>query len=105
MKLRVLPKAALDLEEASFYYELESGEELAVRFESAVAETFLFLRKNPHVGTLTDFGNPRLGNLRRWRVRDFESYLVFHRLDDGTLEVVRVLHGARDLDQIFEDEG
>jgi plasmid stabilization system protein ParE len=50
---------------------------------------------------------PGLGHGRRevkdaryrfWRVH---SYLVAYRLDGRTLVVVRVLHGARDLRQVF----
>ena len=103
--LRILPRADQDVDEAADYYAEEGGLDLGLRFLQAVEETFNFLRDNPHVATATDFGNPRLKGMRRWRVTDFESYLVFHRLDDGALEIIRVLHGARDLDEIFEANG
>ena len=32
------------------------------------------------------------------------SYLIFYRLDDDTLHIVRILHGARDAVTLFMDE-
>lgn len=42
-------------------------------------------------------------NIRSWVVTEFTSYLIFYReLPDGSgVEIVRVLHGARDLDALF----
>jgi toxin ParE1/3/4 len=37
-------------------------------------------------------------------VKDFENYLVFYRSTDVGIEVLRVLHGARDVDAIVQDE-
>ena len=39
-----------------------------------------------------------------WPIPRFEKYLIFYRFNDDTLEVIRVLHGARDLTRIFETE-
>ena len=39
--------------------------------------------------------------MRYFRVRGFESYVIFYRpLSDG-IEVVRVLHGAQDLENML----
>ena len=36
-----------------------------------------------------------------WRVKGFEKYLVFYRpLKDGIV-VLRVIHGARDIEDLF----
>lgn len=39
--------------------------------------------------------------MKRWPVG---SYLVLHRLVPGGIEVVRVVHGARDLDALDLDQ-
>ena len=39
--------------------------------------------------------------MRRWPVKDFENWLVFYLPKRDGVEIVRVLHGARDLDSIF----
>jgi toxin ParE1/3/4 len=44
-----------------------------------------------------------LGEVRQWRIKDFEDYLIFYRLQETTLEVLRVLQGSRDLMGLLED--
>jgi plasmid stabilization system protein ParE len=43
-------------------------------------------------------------DLRSFRIRDFDNYLVFYRSVPGGIEVFHVLHGARDLEAFFADE-
>jgi len=103
-KLRVLPKARADLVESSFFYELETGEALARRFESAAEESFEQVVENPGVGSPTRFRSARLQGLPVSRIRGFEKHLVLYREVDDAVEVVRVLHGARDIEAILESE-
>lgn len=42
-----------------------------------------------------------MGEVRQWRIKDFQEYLVFYRILDERVEILRVLHGARDLDGIL----
>lgn len=39
-----------------------------------------------------------LPGLRSFRVKDFANHRIFYRPREQGIEVVRVLHGARDLD-------
>ena len=48
--------------------------------------------------------NPRLEGLRVWRIQGFEKHLIFYRPVADGIEIVRVLHGARDLDRLLESE-
>lgn len=41
---------------------------------------------------------PRVGALRR---RVFERYLIFYQTDHATVTIVRILHGARNYEQIL----
>ena len=41
------------------------------------------------------------GHYRVWRVEGFERYLIFYRPVGSGIEVVRVLHAARDFPTIF----
>ncbi|TAE49913.1 MAG: type II toxin-antitoxin system RelE/ParE family toxin, partial [Oscillatoriales cyanobacterium] len=34
---------------------------------------------------------------------DFQDYLIFYRIQDDRVEVLRVLHGARDLEDILSN--
>ena len=31
----------------------------------------------------------------------FGRYTIFYRLDDGVVDIIRILHGARDLDSLL----
>jgi len=58
----------------------------------------------PHMGPARVFRNPRLRDLRIWPIRGFEKIVIFYRPIEGGIEVVRVLHGARDVKGILEEE-
>lgn len=45
-----------------------------------------------------------LEGMRRFRVKGFENFLVFYLPGREGIDVVRVLHGARDIVSIFADE-
>jgi len=92
-----------DLTEAYLYIGADSPD-AAERLLDAVEEAVQFLLENPGVGRLRDFRSPRAQGVRSWVVKGFQSYLVFYRPDGDDLEVVRFLHGARDLPRLLEDE-
>ena len=48
--------------------------------------------------------HPRFAGLRVWRIQGFPNHLIFYRPIDGGIEVVRVLHAARDIDRALESE-
>jgi toxin ParE1/3/4 len=75
--------------------------ELAERYFAAVAATCLHLVGHPRSGVVYDSGITRLKGLRRIPVKGFENYLVFYLPHQGGIDVIRVLHGARNIDNIF----
>lgn len=74
-----------------------AGEARALRFLQAAEDTFTALAARPLMGRAVDFDHPRLTGMRRWRVRDFEPYLIFYFPRDHGVEIVRVVYGTRDL--------
>ena len=100
----VLPAADQDLDDQAGYLAREASLELALRFYDAAAETFAFLARTPLVGELRESRNPLFAGIRIWRVTGFEKHLVFYRPVEGGIEVVRVLHGHRDIDAILGPE-
>ena len=56
----------------------------------------------PVMGINTSFSDSADRNLRRWRIRGFENFLIFYRLIEDGIEVIRVLHGAREIERLFE---
>lgn len=58
----------------------------------------------PELGERQGFDRQEIADLRVWQVRGFENYLIFYRPIEGGIEVVRILHSARDIAAIFEDQ-
>jgi toxin ParE1/3/4 len=73
----------------------------AARFTDAVRATEEVLLAAPGIGSSRDYGNPALAGMRFHLVKGFRKYLVFYITRSDGIEVVRVLHGARDLPAIF----
>ena len=73
----------------------------ALRFLDAAEETFATLLRSPELGIVGEFRSPRLTGIRRWRIDGFENYLEFYRVLGREIEVIRVIHGARDIEGLF----
>jgi toxin ParE1/3/4 len=58
-------------------------------------------RQTPKLGIPCRFDAPRIQDLRWWRVKRFDKHLIFYRPADQGIEVVRILHSARNLEAIF----
>ncbi|MBI4718911.1 MAG: type II toxin-antitoxin system RelE/ParE family toxin [Planctomycetes bacterium] len=100
------PRARADLAEQAAYYAMRDSA-LAVRFLEAAQGAFEELLATPLLGSTYACQSGRLVDLRRWRIPGFERTLVFYRIIDHGIEVVRVLHGARDISALLDvdDEG
>ena len=59
------------------------------------------LAETPGIGVIRDFGNPAPKGMRMSAVPGFPNHLVFYTVSATNLNVLRVLHGARDLQQLF----
>lgn len=103
-KLRVRPEADRDTDLAADFYVHEANVDVALQFLAAVGLAYERLAEHPHIGTSVKAFEPRLAELRFRPVPGFESYLVFYVPSLGVVEVVRVLHGARDLPWVFDEE-
>ena len=74
------------------------------RFLRAVDKALEQLAELPEMGALWSPGNPALADVRYWSIRKFENHVIFYRpLADG-IEVLRVLHGAQDIDRLLGQE-
>ena len=86
------------------YFGEQADVELAERYFAAIDKTCLQLVKHPQSGTLYDSEIARLKGLRRFPVSGFEKYLIFYLPQGNGIDVIRVLHGARDIDSLFAEE-
>lgn len=98
----VRPQAEADIDAVAQFYVSAKNVELGLRFCDAVARTFEALLEQPHLGSVQPWVSERLRDCRRWPVaRPFEVHQVFYIVSDAHIEVVRVLHGARDVPSIL----
>jgi toxin ParE1/3/4 len=98
------PRARLDLLDQFVYLAEQASVEVAERYFAAVGETCALLVTQPQSGAPYESGIKRLAGLRRVRVNGFGNYLLFYIPRTGGIDVVRVLHAARDIESIFETE-
>lgn len=77
-------------------YIAKDSPRMAEQFVSGMRETFKTLAKSPLLGRERD----DLG--REIRLFPFGKYLIFYRSRDDGVLIVRVLHGARSLPDLFK---
>ncbi len=73
----------------------------ARKFAVQVYAEFQLLEAHPGFGAIVEGLPKRLAGIRRWRIRRFRVYLVFYRPTQAGIEVMRVLHGARNVRRII----
>ena len=96
------PRSRIDVIEQAIYLGEEAGEELALRFIDAVDAAVRRLAATPEIGRPRESDSARLAGLRSWPVPGFPNHLIFYRTGDDSLEIVRVVHGARDFVRLLE---
>ena len=94
-------QAREDLNELADHLAMDSID-VAERFIAAVESAFAFLAETPGAGARREYVSPALSGLRMWSIHGFEKHLIFYREHDNALDVIRVLHSARDIEAIFE---
>jgi toxin ParE1/3/4 len=70
------------------------------RFYDAVWHDLQRLAEMPRMGARRRSSQPRLVNLRSWPVSGYRNYLILYLASDDGIEVLRIIHGARDVDRI-----
>ena len=92
----VSPRAQRDVDELATVYADDAGSEITHRLVDALAEAFDLIARNPGIGS------PRYGlmlnlpGVRCWPLRPWPQ-VIFYVEREHAIDVVRVLHGARDI--------
>ena len=97
-RYRLAPEAVLDLDSIWIYVRRRAGLSMADRVEAGIREKIVFLAKNPGNGHWRK-------DLTREHVKFFKvySYLFVYRPDTRPLQVVAIVHGRRDLEDLLKD--
>ena len=99
-EIRKKPQAERDIEEC-FVYIGEDNLDIAVHFLVAVEDSIEFISKNPFIGKSCEFKDSKIKNIRMMLVKDFHNYQIYYTIHEEIIEVIRLLHGARNLPDVF----
>lgn len=105
IELRISEAAAVSIVEQAEYYQQASDISLAQRWETAVLQAAQSLLNSPERGTLCRFRSPALEGLRWTLIIGFPKHMLFYRYlsREQAILIVQVLHGARDLEALLDE--
>ena len=100
-RLLLSDAAIADILEQAEWYAEQADSTLATRWERAVTRTVLRAFEAPRTGAPCTFQAPELYDVRKMAITGFPRHLMFYRLREGEFEILRVVHGTRDLERLF----
>lgn len=99
-RLILRPQVYLDLDEIAAYIQKDNHQS-AIRFLEQAESTFDSLVDMPGLGSPYALRKTTYQDLRSFPVRDFKNYLIFYQRTSEGIEILRVLHGARNVPSIL----
>jgi toxin ParE1/3/4 len=102
MRILRRARALMDLDEIAEYIG-RSNPRAALRFLDSFDQTLAKLASMPGLGSPYESSHPGLQEVRILPVARFKKYWIFYRPLKNRIEVLRVLHSARDLDAALEE--
>jgi toxin ParE1/3/4 len=97
----VRPLAWLEINRHLDYFEEQAGLKTAERFLDQLMSSFQALADMPKMGFLCGFRKPSTRRVRRWPVKDFENWLIFYQPKRDGVEIIHVIHGARNIEEMM----
>lgn len=93
-------KALADITEIVKYLALENPN-VAKTFRESLEDTADSIAQMPEIGAQRHFKHPDLANVRFVPMKQFKKYLIFYQVCDNSLHIIRLVHGARNLPELF----
>ena len=94
--ISIRPAARRDLVAHYVYLAENASMEIAERFFENARITFAELAEQPLIGAPLTLSRKELDGLRKWRVSEFEKFLIFYFPRRDGISIVRVLQAAQD---------
>jgi len=89
------PEARADLSEIWNYYAGRAGRQRADKIVRQIDDALRLIEDHPFAGRARDEIRPGLRSIAS------RPYVIFYRMRDDVAEIVRILHGRRDLDDLL----
>ena len=103
-QVRVRASAREDLDRITAELVDRAGVAVALRFQESWDDLVDLLARSPAAGRLLAVPRVEGVALRRRTIPTFDNYVVFYVFEDR-VDIVRVLHGARDLPRVLGSGG
>ncbi|HEY0009706.1 MAG TPA: type II toxin-antitoxin system RelE/ParE family toxin [Tepidisphaeraceae bacterium] len=100
MAVQLLNPAVMDIRWHVKYLRLHRPS-AAAHFARIIDDDLATLAQNPNFGTRLDGLPERLAGIRQWPMSHFINYIIYYRPIESGIEVIRVIHGARDVRRIL----
>jgi toxin ParE1/3/4 len=94
-KLYLTARARQDVLEIEEYIAIDSPQ-AAVKFTDRLEQRWLSIKDNPNIGRKRTDLIPDLRSVLEG------DYFIFYRIVDKTIEIVRIVHSAREMKKIFK---
>jgi plasmid stabilization system protein ParE len=102
MSYRFTPEAVADLSEI-WSYIASDNTEAADRVEAAIYDACSVVALAPLSGQVRKHFTNRL--VRFWTVQPFPNYIIVYRPETQPLQIIRILHGKRNIQRILSRQG
>ena len=99
MKLVYRPLFLSDVAECADYLATEASETVAAAWYESLKKAVQQIQKTPEIGRLRH--DLPLPGIRTLNLRKYPKHLVFYRLENGRIELLRVRHGMMHLPDLF----
>ena len=102
----VRPKADRDIDDIADELSERANLDTGLRFVALAYESFALIASQPEMGWPCRLRHRELKSARVFRIGEpFEKYLIFYQPLRGQIEMLRILHGAQDLEERLSKEG
>lgn len=102
MTTRFHPAARADISTYFKYLLEKASPTIALRFRAQVEHSANALAQHPEIGSLVFPGGPGLLGVRSWPVPTFLAMRLYYTHESGSVQILRVLHGKRDIQRILQ---
>jgi toxin ParE1/3/4 len=92
-----------DVEEQAMYIATSQDPVTAAQFLYAVHQTIELLARYPRMGRTVEVSGRMVAGMRILRIKGFTKHLLCYQITKRGVEVLRVVHGAREYERLFED--
>jgi plasmid stabilization system protein ParE len=99
VKLVYRPLFLADVEQCADYLSTEADEAVAVAWYAALKKSLEHIQRVPEIGRVRE--DLPMPEIRTLNLRKYPNYLVFYRLENNCIELLRVRHGMMNLPELF----